>query len=143
MIHENLRTLRKMNKFTQEYVAEKLQVSRQAIAKWEAGETVPDLNYTIALANLFDVRIDDLVSKEEKQYGIGPKGKHIFGVATVGERGQIVLPQQARDIFNLKTGDKLMILGDEEQGIALVKNEHFLQFANGIFAAQEEDFEDE
>ncbi|MDO4175070.1 MAG: AbrB/MazE/SpoVT family DNA-binding domain-containing protein [Eubacteriales bacterium] len=50
-----------------------------------------------------------------------PKGKHIFGTVKVGERGQIVIPKEAREIFGIKPGDTLLVLGDEEQGIAVVK----------------------
>ena len=50
-----------------------------------------------------------------------PKGKHIFGTVKVGERGQIVIPKEARDLFDIKPGDTLLVLGDEEQGIAVVK----------------------
>ena len=66
-----------------------------------------------------------------------PKGKHIFGTVKVGEKGQIVIPKEARDVFNIKPGDSLMVLGDEEQGIAIVKSEAFLQFAQDIFNAKE------
>ncbi|RQW22817.1 helix-turn-helix domain-containing protein [Bacillus sp. C1-1] len=137
-MNEHLKKLRKKNKLTQENVAEQLQVSRQAVAKWESGDTVPDMNHAIALARLFNVRLDDLASGEESRYGIGPKGKHIFGVTTISERGHIVIPKKARDLFQLRAGDKLLILGDEEQGLALVKNEHFLTLADDIFAAQNE-----
>jgi len=65
------------------------------------------------------------------------KGKHIFGTVKVGEKGQIVIPKEARDIFNIKPGDSLMVLGDEEQGIAIVKSEAFMQFAQDIFNAKE------
>ena len=139
-MNEHLKNLRKKNKLTQENVAEQLHVSRQAVAKWESGDTVPDLNHAIALARLFNVRLDDLAG-EATEYGIGPKGKHIFGLTTIGERGQIVIPKKARDLFQLQDGDKLLILGDEEQGLALVKNEHFLTFADDIFAAQRNDDE--
>lgn len=47
-----------------------------------------------------------------------PKGKYAW-TATVGEKGQIVIPKQARDIFEIKPGDTLLILGDEERGIAI------------------------
>ncbi|CAK7053134.1 AbrB family transcriptional regulator [Tissierella sp. P1] len=50
-----------------------------------------------------------------------PKGKHIFGTVKVGERGQIVIPKEARDLFDIKSGDILLVLGDEEQGIAITK----------------------
>lgn len=50
-----------------------------------------------------------------------PKGKHIFGTVKVGERGQIVIPKEAREIFNINPGDTLLVLGDEKQGIAVVK----------------------
>jgi looped-hinge helix DNA binding domain, AbrB family len=66
-----------------------------------------------------------------------PKGKHIFGTVKVGEKGQIVIPKEARDIFHIKPGDTLLILGDEEQGIAIVKNDVFKQFAYEIMKAQE------
>ncbi len=61
-----------------------------------------------------------------------PKGKHIFGTVKVGEKGQIVIPKEARDIFNIKPGDSLLLLGDEAQGIAIVKTELFQQFAHEI-----------
>ena len=50
-----------------------------------------------------------------------PKGKHIFGTVKVGERGQIIIPKEAREIFDINPGDSLLVLGDEEQGIAIVK----------------------
>jgi len=145
MISRNLKHLRKKFKFTQEEIAEKIGVSRQAVAKWENGETVPDINNCLALSKLYEVTLDDLVnySNEEDEVDIRPKGKHIFGVVKVGERGQIVIPKKAREIFNISHGDRLLLLGDEEQGIAIVKNEEFLQFAQEIFFAQEYREEDE
>lgn len=65
-----------------------------------------------------------------------PDGKHIFGTVKVGEKGQIVIPKEAREIFNIKPGDTLLILGDEVQGIAIVKNEIFRQFAESILQAK-------
>ena len=64
------------------------------------------------------------------------QGKHIFGTVKVGEKGQIVIPKAARDIFNIKPGDILLLLGDEAQGIAIVKNDIFLKFAEDILKAQ-------
>ena len=50
-----------------------------------------------------------------------PKGKHIFGTVKVGEKGQIVIPKVARNIFNINTGDSLLVLGDEAKGLAIMK----------------------
>ena len=44
-----------------------------------------------------------------------------FGTVKVGERGQIVIPKEARELFDINSGDTLLVLGDEEQGIAVVK----------------------
>ena len=52
-------------------------------------------------------------------------GKHIFGICKIGERGQIVIPVEARKVFGLKAGDSLILLGDEKKGMALVKAEVF------------------
>lgn len=58
-----------------------------------------------------------------------PKGKHIFGTVKVGERGQIVIPKEAREIFSIQPGDTLLVLGDEEQGLAVVKADAMQEFA--------------
>ena len=102
MISQNLMFLRNTHHFTLEYVADKIGVSRQAVAKWESGETMPDLINSIALAKLYGVTIDDLVHHDhnKKGYAVPPIGKHIFGNVTIGERGQIVIPKKARDIFD-------------------------------------------
>jgi len=121
-----------MKKMTQEGIAEKLGVTRQAVAKWEAGETVPDLDKCRLLAELFGVSLDDLANYEpEENLGLSlpPKGKHLFGVVTVGEKGQIVIPAKARKVFDISAGDRLLILGDEEQGLAILKSERFLELA--------------
>ncbi|NYT06365.1 MAG: AbrB/MazE/SpoVT family DNA-binding domain-containing protein [Methanomicrobiales archaeon] len=57
------------------------------------------------------------------------KGKHIFGTVRVGERGQIVIPKQAREIFDINPGDTLMVFGDESRGIAIIKADKFHAFA--------------
>lgn len=122
--------LRKQGKFTQEEVAERLDVSRQAVAKWESGDSLPELDKCVALAKLYDVSLDDLVNggEEETVPILPPKGKHVFGAVTLGERGQLVIPKKARDIFHFSPGDSLMILGDETLGgIAILKTELFLR----------------
>lgn len=72
--------------------------------------------------------LDELVNYEggETRLPFPPKGKHAFGMVKVGEKGQIVIPAKARKIFDIKPGDVLMVLGDEEQGIALLKEQDFM-----------------
>ena len=65
-----------------------------------------------------------------------PKGKFISTVK-VGEKGQIVIPKPARDMFSIKPGDTVLLLADEDQGIAIVSNDVYMDFAEAIFAAQE------
>ncbi len=133
MFKDNLIQLRKYNRLTQEQLAEKIGVTRQAIAKWEAGDTVPDLDKCKALAEIFGVSLDDLANYEpEKNMNlpIPPKGKHLFGLVTVGEKGQIVIPAKARKIFSISAGEQLVVLGDESQGLALMKSDYFLNMAD-------------
>ena len=129
MINLNLQALRKLHQLTQEEVAEKINVSRQAVAKWESGETTPDIMNCMALADLYDVTLDELVKHMDDYDGamIAPKGKHFFGTVTMNDRGQIIIPKNAREIFHLASGDHLLLLGDEEQGLALVKADEFLE----------------
>lgn len=136
-IGENLVWLRKHHRLTIEEVAGKIGVSRQAVSKWEAGETVPDVLNCDALAALYDVSVDDLLhyNHNEEKMPIAPKGKYIFGTVKIGERGQIVIPKQARDKLHLKIGDQLVVLVDEtpgSQGVAFVPSELFLETARQI-----------
>ena len=62
----------------------------------------------------------------------GPKGKHVFGLVKVGERGPIVIPKQAREIFGIRAGDELMLIGDEESGLAILTSEQLTQVFRGI-----------
>ena len=66
------------------------------------------------------------------------EGKHIFGTVKVGDRGQIVIPKEARDIFNIKPGDTLMVLGDEKKGIAIIKADKFRSIALNMLKMFEE-----
>ena len=65
-----------------------------------------------------------------------PKGKYAW-TAKVGEKGQIVIPKEARDIFSIKPGDTLLLLGDEKKGIALVDSSKFLKFADALMVASD------
>lgn len=144
----NLSVLRQLHKLSQEEVAEAVGVSRQAVAKWESGESAPDIVNCDALAQLYQVSLDNLIHYDDRRtsMSIPPKGKHMFGAVKVGERGQIVLPKRAREVFHIQPGDIMVVLGDENPemaGIALVKGETILQSTDllrrALRAADEED----
>ena len=132
MINMNLKNLRNHHGYTQEDIAEHLQVSRQAVAKWEKGESMPDIENCMALAKLYNVTLDNLVNFEDAGTGLNvpPKGKHFFGAVTVGERGQIVIPKKARDVFHIKPGHTVIVVGDDERGLAIVPETYMNRFFN-------------
>lgn len=136
MFSDNLIQLRKLNNMSQEELAEMVDVSRQTLSKWETGESLPDIQKSMLLAEIFKVTLDDLVNFVSPVDGLGvpPKGKYAFGVVTVGDKGQMVIPAKARKVFDIKTGDKILVLGDEERGIALIKEQdifkHFVKAKN-------------
>ena len=68
---------------------------------------------------------------------LGKAKRHIFGTAKVGEKGQIVIPKDARQIFGVKPGDTLLILGDEETGIIVTKPDVLRDAADDIFGKME------
>lgn len=61
---EKIRTLRKLNKLSQEKLAEIMNVSRQAIAKWELGKSYPDIDKLIEISNYFNISIDSLLKEK-------------------------------------------------------------------------------
>ena len=65
-----------------------------------------------------------------------PEGKFASTVK-VGEKGQIVIPKGARDMFNIKPGDTLLLLADTEKGIAIVRHELFEAFAEAVLQARD------
>ncbi len=71
----------------------------------------------------------------------GPKGKHAW-TAKVGERGQIVIPSEARKLFGIEPGDTVLILGDEKKGLAIVNGSKFNMLLGQLMGAQEEETED-
>ena len=121
MLSENLAMLRSLNGLSQEQAAEIAGVARQSYAKWEQGDTLPDVEKC--------ARLDALVNQENRvgaaRMAPAPLGKHLWGTVVLGSRGQIVIPKAARETFTLREGDRLVVLGDESEGIALVKAETF------------------
>jgi AbrB family looped-hinge helix DNA binding protein len=129
MLRDNLLTLRNLHGYSQEEIAEKIEISRQAYAKWESGATIPDIEKCQRLAQVYGISIDSLV-KTETVEGLGlippaPKGKNIWGSVTINERGQLVIPKAARDRFGLTGGQRLIVLSEDGEGLALVPAEIF------------------
>jgi bifunctional DNA-binding transcriptional regulator/antitoxin component of YhaV-PrlF toxin-antitoxin module len=69
------------------------------------------------------------------KHKISGKGKFYFGTARMSERGQIVIPQEAREKFALSCSDLLLIFGDIEKGLGLVKSTTLKNFASKLFQA--------
>ncbi|ACV23596.1 transcriptional repressor DicA [Slackia heliotrinireducens] len=136
-IAQNILAARQRSGLTQEQLAASVGVSRQTVAKWESGETSPDLEHAAALAATLDTTVDGLVSFDDAGLGIAPppRGKHLFGSVKVGERGQIVIPKEAREVFGIRPGDKLVVLGEDGQGIALCKESEFMAGVEAVMAA--------
>lgn len=141
MIGRNIRVFRKKNKLSQEALAEKLDVSRQTIAKWENNLALPDIEKSRMLADIFQVTLDQLSRNmtEEEVKQTGPPGKQFFGVVKVGEKGQIVIPKEARHLYQIQSGDKLIVLGDDFiKGLAILKMEDLLEFTDMIRNSKQE-----
>ena len=66
------------------------------------------------------------------------KGKYAWSV-TVGAKGQIVVPKEARDVFGIAPGDTLLLLGDEKRGIAIPPKTFFSQLNAHVFGAEEDE----
>lgn len=133
MLKDNLVLLRNVHGLSQEAIAEKIGISRQAYAKWETGATVPDVEKCALLAEAYGTTVDSLIRTEPVE-GIGaippsPKGKNIWGSVAINDRGQIVIPKGARDLFGLTGGQRLIVLTDEH-GIALIPDEAFMASMN-------------
>ena len=129
MLKENLIMLRNIHGFSQEEIAEKIGISRQAYAKWENGATVPDIEKCIRLAEVYGVTLDSLVKTTtldgKAVLPPPPTGKNIYGSVTINERGQLVIPKEVREKFGLTDGHRLIVLTDDKEGIALVPAEMF------------------
>lgn len=129
MFKDNLIILRNINGYSQEEIAEKVNISRQAYAKWESGATVPDIEKCKRLADIYGVTIDSLITTTtidgKEVIPPPPPGKNIWGSVVINDRGQLIIPKAARDKFGLTGGQRLIVLSDEKEGIALIPAEIF------------------
>lgn len=129
MLKENLTMLRGINGYSQEEIAERIGISRQAYAKWESGATIPDVEKCRRLAEVYGVTVDALL-KTEQVDGAGvlppaPKGKNVWGSVVMNERGQLVIPKAAREHFGFEFGQRFIVLSEDAEGLALVPAEIF------------------
>lgn len=127
-IADNLKILRYRNGYTLEAIAEIISVSRQSVAKWEAGDSVPDIVNCVKLASLYKISLDELVNLPLKNVEIDDfvlEKDRICGVLDVSQEGTIRIPDTVMDAFQIHRGDKVLLLADKRQGIALVKCSQF------------------
>jgi DNA-binding XRE family transcriptional regulator len=127
-ITDNLIFMRHKHGYTMEALAEIISVSRQTVAKWESGESYPDIMNCMKLATLYKITLDELVYKPLKEaqmneYSSG--GNKICGVLDVAENGAVYLPEVLLEMFDMKVGDKVLLLADRREGIAIVKCSQF------------------
>ena len=67
--------------------------------------------------------------------------QRVFGTAKVGDRGQIVIPKEARELFNIRPGDTLLIMGEENKGLIISRPELLRDLANQIFDSETKEVE--
>lgn len=123
-IADNLKLLRYRNGYTLEAIAEIISVSRQSVAKWEAGDSVPDIMNCVKLASLYKISLDELVNRSLKNImnnDFATEGGRICGVLDVSSEGTIRIPDSVMEVFDIHRGDKVLLLADKNQGIALIK----------------------
>lgn len=125
---ENLRIMRGKQGYTMENLAEIISVSRQTVAKWEAGESYPDIMNCLKLASLYKVSLDELVNKpltalEANEFTA--VDNKICGVVDVSMEGTVKIPDPVMEMFDIKRGEKVLLLADKNQGIALIKCSQF------------------
>ena len=127
-IADNLNLMRQKSGYSLEALAEIISVSRQTIAKWELGDSYPDLMNCMKLASLYKVSLDELVNKPMREiqnsHFLSLDNK-IGGVIDVSEEGTIRIPDTVLEMFDIHPGEKVLLLADKKQGIALIKCSYF------------------
>lgn len=127
-IADNLKFLRYKNGYTLEALAEIISVSRQSVAKWESGDSVPDIINCVKLASLYKISLDELVNmslKDVNSSDFMQEDGRICGVLEIQPENTLHMPEVVMDMFHLHCGDKVLLLADRQQGMALVKCSHF------------------
>ena len=127
-IADNLKILRYKNGYTLEAIAEIISVSRQSVAKWEAGDSTPDIINCVKRASLYKISLDELVNRPllcvfDNVFAI--EDGRICGVLEVSPERMIQIPVSVMEMFDIRCGGKVLLLADKKQGIALVKCSQF------------------
>ena len=127
-IADNLKVLRYKNGYTLEAIAEIISVSRQSVAKWEAGDSTPDIVNCVKLASLYKLSLDELVNRPLKDAfddHFRSEDGRICGVLELSAESTIRIPDAVLEMFDIRRGGSLLLLADKKQGIALVKCSQF------------------
>lgn len=147
MFKDNLISLRRANGLSQDELAEKIGVTRQTLSKYETGESLPDIERCKQLADIFGVSMDDLVNyektdRENMGLEVPPKGKHIFGMVKVGDKGQIVIPANGQITVNGVLDGKMcrLKLGDIYY-FEVVEGNSFLYCQKEVFSCKQKLYE--
>ena len=122
-IADNLNLMRQKSGYSLQALADIFSVSRQTIAKWEMGDSYPDLMNCMKLASLYKVSLDELVNKpmrEIQNSDFLSLDNKIGGVIDVSEEGTIRIPDTVLEMFDIHPGEKVLLLADKKQGIALI-----------------------
>ena len=124
---ENLKMLRKQAGMSQEQLAERLGVSRQAVTKWETGAGIPDIENIMAISTLFDISIDDLLSNESGSKKL-PETEYLYESVT-----EYDIDESKRYDMKLGGAKRLVLVGDEGEKIRV-------SLGSNTFSALQNDF---
>ena len=124
---ENLKMLRKQAGMSQEQLAEKIGVSRQAVTKWETGAGIPDIENIMAISTLFDISIDDLLSNESGSKKL-PETEYLYESVT-----EYDIDESKRYDMKLGGAKWLVLVGDEGEKIRV-------SLGSNTFSALQNDF---
>lgn len=127
-IAENLRSLRLEAGYTLEGIAGIIDVSRQSVAKWENGESLPDIINCVKLAKLFRLSLDAFVlmpvsKKTSVEYS--DASVKMMGSTSINENCQLKIPVEMMDMFDIKPGEEVMLFADKGKGMAIAKLSRF------------------
>ena len=132
-----IKQLRNMMKMTQEELAERMSVSRQTVAKWENGESVPDIIKCSELAKIFNLSLDDIAAvfiESDDNTQARPKDDFFFGTCVI-KNNNIALPESALRQFRFHNGDEFLLLGDSSQSLVLISKAGFSSYASKILSS--------